>query len=124
VVIAACVLGTMTLAMQWLGMSQTVAVTISFITLGATKLWFVFNLRDSDSTLFNNTVVRNPFIWGSIALCIVLLLLAVYLPGLNDLLNTQDPGLTGWGLIGAMSLLPLVLGQIALLILGARQRKG
>lgn len=123
VVIAACVLGAMALAMQWLGMSQTVAVTVSFITLGATKLWFVFNLRDSDSTLFNNTVVRNPFIWGSIALCIVLLLLAVYLPGLNDLLNTQDPGLTGWGLIGAMSLLPLVLGQIALIVIGVMQRR-
>jgi Ca2+-transporting ATPase len=123
VVIAACVLGAMALAMQWLGMSQTVAVTVSFITLGATKLWFVFNLRDSDSTPFDNTVVRNPFIWGSIALCSVLLLLAVYLPGLNGLLNTQDPGLTGWGLIGAMSLLPLVVGQIALAILGARKRR-
>jgi Ca2+-transporting ATPase len=122
VVIAACVLGAMALAMQWLGMSQTVAVTISFITLGATKLWFVFNLRDSDSTLFSNTVVRNPFIWGSIALCIVLLLLAVYLPGLSGLLNTQNPGLNGWGLIGGMSLLPLVIGQIALAILGARRR--
>jgi len=48
---------------------------------------------------------------GSILLCIVLLLAAVYLPGLSDVLGTRDPGQTGWFLLLGMSLVPFVIGQ-------------
>ena len=63
------------------------AVTVSFLTLAFSKLWFVFNLRDPATRLWNNGIVRNGWI-GAIALCSGLLLAAVYLPGLSGLLQT------------------------------------
>lgn len=112
VMISACVLGALALALIWLGFEQTKAVTISFLTLGFSKLWFVFNLRDPGTRLLDNDVVRNPWIWISIALCIVLLVLAVYLPGLSDLLRTEPLGVTGWSLVLGLSLIPMLVGQV------------
>jgi Ca2+-transporting ATPase len=122
VCIAICVLGALGLAMQWLELAETAAVTVSFLTLAFAKLWFVFNLRHRTSTLWDNPVVRNPFIWVAIVLCTGLLLLAVYLPGLSALLDTETPRLAGWVLVGMLSLLPFLIGQVILAIQHSRNK--
>lgn len=50
--------------------------------------------------------------WGAIGFCILLLLAAVYVPGLSQLLRTEAPGFRGWLVILGMSFLPFVVGQI------------
>jgi len=110
VVIGACVLAALSLALMWLGFDEMKAITVSFLTLGFAKLWFVLNLRDRGSPVWNNDVVRNPWIWGSLVLCLLLLLLAVYWPPLSGILQTQRPGLNGWLLILGVSLIPAFLG--------------
>jgi Ca2+-transporting ATPase len=106
-----CVLGGLVVAFYALGFDRPRAITVSFLTLAFSKLWFVYNLRTPGTRFLTNDIVRNPYIAGSIVLCIVLLLAAVYLPGLSTLLSTEGPGLDGWGLILAMSLVPFVVGQ-------------
>jgi Ca2+-transporting ATPase len=69
-------------------------------------------MRDSGSKFFRNDVVRNPFIWGALALCCVLLAGAVYVPGLSGVLKLVNPGTSGWSLIIGMSLIPWAVGQI------------
>jgi Ca2+-transporting ATPase len=110
--ITVAVLGVLALALAGLGMEQKRAVTISFLTLAAAQLWHVFNMRDRGTGVLNNEVVRNPWVWGALALCTVLLLAAVYVPGLNRLLKVEDPGLVGWGLVLGASLLPWLVGQV------------
>lgn len=110
VVIGACVLSALSLALMWLGFDEMKAITVSFLTLAFGKLWFVLNLRDRGSPVWNNDVVRNRWIWGSLVLCSGLLLLAVYWPGLSGVLQTEAPGLNGWLLILGMSLIPAILG--------------
>jgi Ca2+-transporting ATPase len=110
--IAVCVLGALSLAMLWQRMKPIQAVTISFLTLGFAKLWFVFNLRDRASSLLRNDIVRNPAVWLATTLCAALLLASVYAPGLSGLLETQPPGVAGWGLIILLSALPFVIGQV------------
>jgi Ca2+-transporting ATPase len=88
------------------------AVTVSFLTLAFAQLWHVFNMRDDGSHVVNNDVTRNPFVWGAVVLCTMLLLAAVYLPGFNDVLGVVDPGITGWGMIIGFSVLPLFFGQV------------
>jgi Ca2+-transporting ATPase len=110
--ITAAVLGAMALALAGLGMEQDRAVTISFLTLAFAQLWHVFNMRDQGSSFSGNEVIRNPWIWGALALCTALLVAAVYMPSLNTLLKVEDPGLVGWGLILGASLLPWLVGQI------------
>ena len=109
--ITAAVLGALALALQGLGMAEDRAVTISFLTLACAQLWHVFNMRDRASGLFRNSIARNPAIWGALALCVLLLIAAVYVPPLADVLSVVSPGPDGWALVLGMSLIPLALGQ-------------
>jgi Ca2+-transporting ATPase len=110
--ITVAVLGALALALTWMGMEQGRAVTVSFLTLAFAQLWHVFNMRDQGTGFLSNEVVRNPWIWGALALCTALLVAAVYLPGLNTVLKVQDPGLAGWGLVLVASLFPWLVGQL------------
>ena len=110
--ITAAVLGVFALALTWLDMDNSQAVTVSFLTLAFAQLWHVFNMRDRASGLLDNEIVENPWIWGALGLCLLLLLAAVYVPGLNTVLKVTDPGLSGWSLVAAASLLPLIAGQV------------
>lgn len=109
---AACVMGGLIIALVLLDFDRGMAVTVSFLTLAFGKLWFVFNLRSPESRMFDNDIVNNPYVFGSIVLCAGLLAAAVYLPGLSDLLATRPPTFEGWLLIGGMSLVPFVWGQL------------
>jgi len=92
ILMAACVLGALSLAVYLLKFETWRAVTVSFLTLAFGKLWLVFNLRTAGSRMFDNDIVKNPYIGVSLALCAALLLAAVYLPGLSDVLKTAGTG--------------------------------
>lgn len=98
------------IARENLGMDASQAVTITFLTLAFAQLWHVFNMRDHKARIFYNIITRNPFIWGALVLCTLLLVATVYLPGLSDVLKVMDPGIKGWGLVLFMSLLPVGAG--------------
>jgi len=111
-VISAAVLGGLAIAVLWMGMDEARAVTISFLILAFAQLWHVFNMRDHDTGVINNDIVENPWVWGALVLCIGLLLLAVYVPGLATLLKVQASGVEGWALILGMSVIPWFVGLI------------
>jgi len=112
ILISISVLGSLAIALIWLGKNNVSAVTISFLTLAFAQLWHVFNMRDSGSNLWVNEITKNKWVWGALLLCIGLLCLAVYMPVLSDVLNTVNPGKDGWIVIIAMSLFPVLIGQI------------
>jgi P-type Ca2+ transporter type 2C len=118
VVIAASVLAAFRIALTSAEISEERAVTVSFLTLAFARLWHIFNMRDPGSGLVKNDVTRNPMVWGALGLCTALLIAAVYLPGISTALSMVPPGITGWGLILGMSLIPLVIGQIVKQIKG------
>jgi Ca2+-transporting ATPase len=114
VLIAVTLLGAFLVALYPLGMSTAQAVSVSFLTLSISRLLHVFNMRSPESGLFDNEISRTPYVWAAIALCLGLLLLAVYWPPLATILSVVPPGLDGWLLIGGASLVPLLLGQMYL----------
>ncbi len=95
-----------------LDMSQERAVTISFITFALARLLHVFNMRDAGSDLLRNTVTTNPWVWGALAIGVLLVAAALYVPLLANVLKTVDPGPDGWLLIALGSIAPLVIGQL------------
>lgn len=113
--IALSVLGGLGAGLVVLDLAEARAVTISFLVIAFAKLWFVFNLRSPESNIVNNDIVRNRWIWSAIAVCIVVLLGAVYLPGISDVLHTVAPDARGWATVGLLSFLPLLVGQAILL---------
>jgi Ca2+-transporting ATPase len=104
-------LGAFLLALTWLALAPAAAVTVAFLTLALAQLWNVFNMRDADASLIGNDVIRNAYVWGALALCLVLIGLAVGLPSLASLLGLPWPGLQGLALAAVASLMPLALGQ-------------
>lgn len=105
-------LGALILAQSWLGMETPQAISISFLTLAFAQLWHVFNMRSPKSSLLNNVITRNPFIWGALVLCSLMLVATVYLPGLSGVLKVENPGARGWLLVVGMSLFPVFAGLL------------
>ena len=116
--ITASVLGALAISKYLLGMSNGEAVSVSFLTLAFAQIFHVFNMRDAGSRLFRNEVTRNPYVWGALILCALLVLAAVFVPPVAHVLGIADPGARGWKLIAAASLTPLLIGQALKNILG------
>ncbi len=112
VIIAAVIIGALLGAMHWLGMPAESAVTVSFLALTLSRLWHVFNMRQPLSPIIRNEITRNPFIWIAHAVSLAIIVLAIYLPVLNDVLGLSHPGLDGWLLAFVASTIPLIAGQI------------
>ena len=110
-VLAASVLAASAVATFVLEMDPFEAITVSFLTLAFGKLWFTFVLRAPGTAPWRNDVVANPWVWGALAVCVPLLIAAVYLPGLSDVLRTRPLDAGGWALLLGFSLVPLVVGQ-------------
>jgi len=109
--ITAVVLTALWMAIEWLAMTPREAITVSFLTLAFSQLWHVFNVRSYVSGLWDNSVIRNPWVWRALVLCVLLILLAVYVPILATVLQITHPGMYGWVLILVMSVVPVVAGQ-------------
>ncbi|MCB1254317.1 MAG: cation transporting ATPase C-terminal domain-containing protein, partial [Austwickia sp.] len=69
-------------------------------------------LRNPRSGLIRNEITRNGWVWAALALCVVLLVVAVFLPVLSTVLQTANPGPNGWALLLALSAAPLIAGQV------------
>ncbi|MCB1055464.1 MAG: HAD-IC family P-type ATPase, partial [Acidobacteria bacterium] len=110
--ITASVLGALLVARRVLGYDTERAVTVSFLCLALAQLWHVFNLRQHGSSWWRNEITVNPWVWGALALCFTLLALALYLPGLGDVLKLRPAGPEGLGLALGFSLVPWLVGQV------------
>jgi len=111
-VISATVLGAMMIAAFRLEFSMDRAVTISFCTLALAQVWHVFNMRNNSRQWIRNEITRNPWIWVAIAICVALILTAVYVPPMAALLELRPPGAAGWLLIVAMSFVPVLIAPL------------
>ena len=114
------VLGALYVARVHLNLPPERAVTVSFLTLALAQLWHVFNMRAPGAHPVSNAVTRNRYVWGALVLCVGLLLVAVYVPAIASTLSVVPPSLNQWGLIVAASFIPLVAGQVGLLIRARR----
>ena len=118
--ISTCVLGSFAIALGPLGLPTTESVTISFLILAIAQVLHVFNMTEPGSRIFRNEITRNPFVWGALALCFLLLLLALYVPLFAGTLALTPPGAQGWILILIGSALPLIIGRLTVWILNTR----
>jgi Ca2+-transporting ATPase len=98
--------------LKWLKTGVAEAVTISFLTLGFASLFHVFNMHERGSNILRGDVIRNPYVWGALALGSVMLISTIYFPVLSSVLHTVKPGIEGWGIIIVMSLMPILIVQI------------
>ena len=120
-ILALTVLASMAIAINFLGFSSASAVTVSFCTLALAQVWHVFNMRSNMSQLFNNEITRNIWVWAAVLLCMLLIVAAVYVPGLATVLQLEHPGREGWLLIIGMSFLPLTTAPLVRMVTALRR---
>jgi Ca2+-transporting ATPase len=113
-IIALSVLAALLLCVHWLEKPAGEATTVAFLTLAMAQLWHVFSMRNRRSGWISNEITRNPWIWGALVLCVLLVLLAVFWPPLAGILSITNPGISGWTVAVCFSLVPLVAGQLTL----------
>ena len=112
IALTAATLGSLALGRLWLGLDEQAAVTVTFLTLALAQLWHVFNMRGLTSSLLDNEITRNVWIWAALALCVGLLLIASHVPSAAQMLHLVVPDFQMWGIVLAMSLVPLLSGLI------------
>lgn len=113
-IIGVSVLSGLLSGLYWLHIPPLQAVTVSFLVLGFSKLWFVFNLKDKESSFITNEITKNKWIWSALITCIFFLVLAIYLPFLSKILETEKISLASWLVVMGFSLIPFMVGQINL----------
>ena len=99
------------MALYWLKMGRTDAVTVSFLTLSLAQIWHVFNMAEGQSPLFVNEVTRNPWVWAALAVTVGLVIIATLLPPLASVLALSPPSPEGWTLVLCASLIPVITVQ-------------
>ncbi|MBD3239759.1 MAG: HAD-IC family P-type ATPase [Chitinivibrionales bacterium] len=123
VMIAVIVYAAFFIALRRPGFSGEEAVTVSFLTLTIGRLVHAFNMREIDSRLLRNNVVRNGWLWLALGVGIVLLLIAVYVRPLGRALGIVTPTTEQWLMAVAGGMVPLLIGQVAIGTLGLLQRR-
>jgi Ca2+-transporting ATPase len=86
------------------------AVSMAFLVLASGQLFHVFNMRDPGSRPWNNEITRNKWVWGAVALCIVLLIVPFYIPVVREVLSLAPLGWEHLWLVAAGGLFPAVMG--------------
>jgi P-type Ca2+ transporter type 2C len=115
--------GAMVLAQGWLVLDSRSVVTVTFLTLAFAQLWHVFNMRHPRSGRLWNEVTRNPWLWGALALCTVLVAAPPYVAPLAHVLHLAPPSAAMWVIILGMSLAPLIVTQAVVTVLARRRTR-
>lgn len=99
------------------------ATTVAFVTLSFTQLFHVFNSRTLDLSVFGSQFFANRALWASLVLSAVLVVISVYVPILQLVLDTSAPTLLEWEVIAVASLAPAILIEIGKTVTRARKNR-
>ena len=88
------------------------ATTMAFMTLAVAQVFHAFNARSQRRSAFTSRLFTNAWLWAAVGLCLLLQVVAVYLPLLQKVLHTVPPTLSDWGVITACSLLPVLVVEL------------
>ena len=85
---------------------------MAFMTLALSQVFHVFNARSQSRSAFTDRLFTNGWLWGAIAICLVLQMTAVYVPLLQRVLHTVSLTIVELGVIAACSLFPIAVVEL------------
>ncbi len=88
------------------------ATTMAFMTLALAQVFHAFNARSQKQSAFTGRLFTNTWLWGAVAICLLLQVAAVSVPLLQRVLHTAPPTLSDWGVIAACSLAPVAVVEV------------
>ena len=98
------------------------ATTMAFMTLALAQVFHAFDARSQNRSVFTSRLFTNAWLWGAVAICLILQAAAVYLPLLQRVLHTVPPTASEWGVIAGCSLLPVAVVELVKVMQQVRSR--
>lgn len=92
------------------------ARTLMFVALGIDSLFFIYVIRSLRRPVWKTNPFSNPFITLSVVLGFVLLVAAVYVPFLQNVLQTVPLNLNEWTLLISIAILKMIFIELIKLI--------
>ena len=92
------------------------ATTMAFMTLALAQVFHAFDARSQNRSLFTRRLFTNGWLWGAVAICLLLQAAAVYLPLFQKVLHTVPPTTLEWAVIASCSLLPVAVVELVKVI--------
>ena len=99
-----------------LALAPEVINNMAFYTLVVGQLLNIFNMPLRKSSFFFNEVTKNLWVWGALALCILIVVISNLIPAVALVLSLIPLSLSQWGIITLFGFASLLLTQIALRI--------
>jgi len=91
--------------------------TVVFTTLVFSQLLHSFNSRSESLSVMEMPLFDNKALWAAVAVSLALQLAVILIPPLMNVFKTAYVGASGWGLIAACSLLPvMVIDRVKVLL--------
>ncbi|EKD23607.1 MAG: hypothetical protein ACD_81C00213G0012 [uncultured bacterium] len=87
------------------------------------SLLFSFSVRSLKSTMFTRGIFTNKYVNGAAALGLLLLLAAIYIPGVQTIVRTVPLEPIHWAIIGGIGLVEIALIESAKYAIFLRKRK-
>ncbi|MBT8292220.1 MAG: cation transporting ATPase C-terminal domain-containing protein, partial [Eudoraea sp.] len=84
---------------------------MAFYTLVLAQLLNIFNMPSRKASFLINEVTKNPWIWGALLLCILIVILSNLIPVVAEALSLVKLSLEQGGVIAIFGLASLVLTQ-------------
>jgi len=116
IIIQGVMMGILALSAYWLalfwGRSLVEAHTMAFLTMSLSQLVHSFNARSLDHSLFYLGVTSNRSLVYAFLISLLLQLMVVFVPGLNNVFGTTVINPHDWAVVLGLSLVPLVVVEV------------
>ena len=88
------------------------ARTITFVGLGLSSLFYIYAVRGLKLSIFRLNPFSNKFLTITTIVGVLLFLVAIYIPFFNNILHTIPLGLKEWLVLGAYSILSIIVYEV------------
>lgn len=88
------------------------ARTVTFVALGMNNFFYIFSIRGFRVPVHKLNPVNNKFLLATLVLGMSMILIAVYVPAFNDMLQTIPLGLREWQILITYAVLSIVVYEI------------
>lgn len=98
------------------------AQTMAFCTLAMSELFHMLGMTSIRKSFIHNFKTKNWLLWIAFVLGIGLQLFVVLVPGVNNFFKCASLTLPQWGVVFALSVLPLLVHEVVALIIHCKTR--
>ncbi len=106
---------------DWRGVDVMTAETMAFATLSLCELFRAYTVRSERSSIFRLGVFSNKYMQYAVGLSVVLLLLVINVPFLQNIFDTHFLTLREWGVVLGLAVIPAASEELTKVYLRSRK---